>query len=90
MNTEQKPNSLFETMKDIAPGLAGGPVSIWQAARKGTEAAASALPDSTALNKVKGFVQQHPIVSTCIVLAAAYYLTGSTLPMAARVFQKVV
>ena len=90
MNNDPVRPSFFETLKEIAPGFAGGPASIWQAARKGTESAAAALPNAVGLDQVKGFVERHPVVSTCLVLAAGYYMTGGRLPLAASLLGKVV
>ena len=73
MSTENR-GGVVETAREIAPALSGNPAAVWHAARRGTEAAAAVLPDALGLDHVKAFVQKHPVLATCIVLAIGYYL----------------
>lgn len=70
---------LLETVRDVAPALSGNPLDVWHAARRGTEGVASALPDMAGIDHVKDFVRRYPVVATCVVLGAAYYLVGGRL-----------
>ena len=74
MSTEKRDGGVVEAVREFAPALTGNPAAVWHAARRGTEAAAAALPDALGLDHVKAFVRKHPVLATCIVLAIGYYL----------------
>jgi hypothetical protein len=76
MGSSDRGSGVVEAVEGLAPALTGNPAAVWQAARQGTQAAASALPDAPGLDRLKDFVRRHPVLSTCVVLAVAYYLFG--------------
>ena len=79
MSSGDRGTGMMHTVKEMAPALTGNPAAVWHAAREGTQATASALPDALGLDNVKDFVRRHPVLSTCIVLALAYYFVGGGL-----------
>jgi hypothetical protein len=65
-------------------GMSTGTISnAWETAQEGTQQAAAALPDTAGLDAVKDFVRRHPVLSTCIVLAVAWYILGRSFPAVA-------
>jgi hypothetical protein len=76
MSADDRGSGVLETVKEMAPALSGNPAAVWRAARRGTEEAAAVLPDAMGLDHVKDFIRRHPVLSTCVVLAVAYYVLG--------------
>jgi hypothetical protein len=72
MNSERG-TGVMDTGKELAPALTGNPAAVWHAAREGTRKAASVLPDALGLDRVRHFIQRHPVVSTLAVLGVSYF-----------------
>ena len=79
MSSEKHGTGLVDTVKEMAPALSGNPMAVWSAARHGTQAAASALPDTMGLDHVKDFVRRYPVVTTVAALVVGYYFLGGAL-----------